>query len=95
MRVELFGIEYRKISNNGPSEKRTTSLQRTYHLPLIDFTIYRTNTFRTTEKQTPLNSVQRTLMSSRLTLANTKLLSETDSETTLVDRFRMIVRHRR
>ena len=31
--------EYSKTSNNGPSEKRTTSLQRTAHLPPIDFTI--------------------------------------------------------
>ena len=30
---------YSKTSNNGPSEKWTTSLQRTAHLPLIDFTI--------------------------------------------------------
>ena len=30
---------YSKTSNNGPSEKRTTSLQRTAHLPPIDFTI--------------------------------------------------------
>ena len=28
-----------KTSNNGPSEKRTTSVQRTDHLPPIDFTI--------------------------------------------------------
>ena len=34
----LFGV-YSKTSNNGPSEKRTTSLQRTAHLPPIDFTI--------------------------------------------------------
>ena len=31
--------KYSKTSNNGPSEKRTTSLQRTAHLPPIDFTI--------------------------------------------------------
>jgi len=30
---------YSKTSNSGPSEKRTTSLQRTAHLPPIDFTI--------------------------------------------------------
>ena len=30
---------YSKTSNNGPSEKRTTSVQRTTHLPPIDFTI--------------------------------------------------------
>ena len=30
---------YSKTSNNGPYEKRTTSLQRTAHLPPIDFTI--------------------------------------------------------
>ena len=31
-------LQYSKASNNGPSEKRTTS-QRTAHLPPIDFTI--------------------------------------------------------
>ena len=31
--------DYSKTSNNGPSEKRTSSLQRTAHLPPIDFTI--------------------------------------------------------
>ena len=31
-------VYYSKTSNNGPSEKRTTSLQRTAHLPPIDFT---------------------------------------------------------
>ena len=30
---------YSKTSNSGPSEKRTTSLQRTAHLPPIDFII--------------------------------------------------------
>ena len=30
---------YSKTSNSGPSEKRTTSIQRTAHLPQIDFTI--------------------------------------------------------
>ena len=30
---------YSKTSNNGPSENRTTSVQRTTHLPPIDFTI--------------------------------------------------------
>ena len=30
---------YSKTSNNGPSEKRTTPLQQTAHLPPIDFTI--------------------------------------------------------
>ena len=48
---------YSKTSNNGPSEKRTTSLQRTAYLLPIDFTI---DTFRTSEKRTPLNSEQRT-----------------------------------
>ena len=33
------GGVYSKTSNNGPSEKRTTSVQRTAHLPPIDFTI--------------------------------------------------------
>ena len=37
----LCGGELNKTStlNNGPSEKQTTSLQRTAHLPPIDFTI--------------------------------------------------------
>ena len=30
---------YSKTSNNGPSEKQTTSLQRMAHLPQIDFSI--------------------------------------------------------
>ena len=30
---------YSKTSNNGPSEKRTTSVQQTTRLPPIDFTI--------------------------------------------------------
>ena len=30
---------YSKTSNNGPSEKWTTSVQQTDHLPPIDFTI--------------------------------------------------------
>ena len=37
--VKLHAYIYSKTSNNGPSEKRTTSLQRTAHLPPIDFTI--------------------------------------------------------
>ena len=36
--VGLGTKAYSKTSNNGPSEKRTTSVQRTAHLPLIDFT---------------------------------------------------------
>ena len=35
--------DYSKTSNNGASEKRTTSVQRTAHLPPIDFTIDITN----------------------------------------------------
>ena len=34
-----INLLYSKTSNNGPSEKRTTSLQRTAYLPPIDFTI--------------------------------------------------------
>ena len=43
-----------------------------------------TNTFRTSEKRTPLNSEQRTLISPRRTLANTNFLRirKTDSEAT-------------
>ena len=53
-------LYYSKTSNNGPSEKRTT------HLSPIDFTIE----LRTSEKRTPLNSEQQTLISPRCTLAN-------------------------
>ena len=35
--VVFVHLHYSKTSNNGPSEKRTTSLQRTAHLPPIDF----------------------------------------------------------
>ena len=38
-RLLTHQIIYSKTSNNGPSEKRTTSEQRTAHLPPIDFTI--------------------------------------------------------
>ena len=59
----LLEDSYSKTSNNGPSEKRTTSVQRTGHLPPIDFTIELTS-----EKRTPLNSEQRTQISPRRTL---------------------------
>ena len=37
---EVNDLVYSKTSNNGPSsEKRTTSVQRTVHLPPIDFAI--------------------------------------------------------
>ena len=38
-RVYFGNYQYSKTSNNGPSEKRTTSLQQTAHLPPIDSTI--------------------------------------------------------
>ena len=38
--MTLCSYNYSKTSNNGSSEKRTTSLQRTAHLPPIDFTIH-------------------------------------------------------
>ena len=85
------GEQYTNTSNNGPSRKQTTSVQRTDHLPPIDRT-------------TNLNSEQRTLMSPRCTLIITKLPPKTDSETiatptnslsTLVDGFHKIVRHHR
>ena len=47
-----------------------------------DWFYHRTNTLRTSEKWTPLNSEQRTLISPRRTLANTKLPPKTDSEAT-------------
>ena len=37
--VDNTNVLYSKTSNNGPSEKRTTSVQRTTHLSPIDFTI--------------------------------------------------------
>ena len=83
---------------------RTTSVQWIDHLTLIDFTIELIH-FKPPKKRTPLNSKQRTLMSPRHTLANTKLPPKVDSETTptnsfvynatLVDHFRKIVHHRR
>ena len=39
-------VSYSKTSNNGPSEKRTTSVQQTDHLPLIDFAIELLHEFR-------------------------------------------------
>ena len=70
---------YSKTSDNGPSKNWTTSVQRTAHLPRLTHT---TNIFRTTEKQTPLNSKQWTLISPRRTLANTKLPPKMNSEVT-------------
>ena len=77
--VQHCSTVYSKTSNNGPSEERTTSVQRTAHLPPIDFTIELIYKFRTSEKRTPLNSEQRTLISPQRTLANTKLPPKTDS----------------
>ena len=71
---------YSKTSNNGPSEKRTTSLQRTAHLPPIDFTIELIH--YEPPRSGHLNSEQRTLIRPRHTLANTKLPPKTDSEAT-------------
>ena len=70
-----------KTSHNGPSERRTTSLQRTGHLTPIDFTIelIHFEPPRSGHLSTPY---ERTLMSPRLTLANRKLPPKTDSETT-------------
>ena len=48
---------------------------------------HRTSTFRTSEKRTPLNSEQWTLMNPRHTLASTKLPPKTDSETTPTNNF--------
>ena len=67
----------------------------TAHLPPIDFTIARTNTFRTSEKRTPLNSEQRTLISPQRTLANTKLPPKTDSEDNADACRPLSLRHRR
>ena len=75
---------YSKTSNNGPSKKWTTSVQRTDPLPPIDFTIELIH-FQTSKKQTPLNSIQRALIGPRLTLANAKIHPKTDSETTPTD----------
>ena len=36
---KVQNAKYSKTSNNGPCEKRTTSVQRTVHLPPIDFTV--------------------------------------------------------
>ena len=63
-------------SNNGPSEKRTTSVAHLH----CTIELYISN----------LNSEQRTLISPQRTLANTKLPSKTDTKImrALVDRFR-------
>ena len=45
-----------------------------------DWLYHRTNTFWTSEKQTPLNSKQRTLISPQHTSANTKLPPKADSK---------------
>ena len=63
-----------KITNNGPSEKRTSYLSTPDRSP-TGFTI----AFRTSKKRTPLNSVQRTLINPRLTLANTKWMPQCTS----------------
>ena len=46
-------LAYHKTSNNGLSEKRTTSLQQTDHLPPIDFTIKMIH-FEPPRSRTPL-----------------------------------------
>ena len=96
--------KYSKPSNNRCSIKWTTSVQWDRSLA-TDWFYRSTNTFQTSEKQTPLNSVQWTLISPRLTLTNTKLPPKADSETTptdslyimrtLVIRFRKIAYHHR
>ena len=48
---------YSKTSNNGPSEKRTTSIQRTELMPLIDFPIHTVHL--NLRERTPPNSGQR------------------------------------
>ena len=65
--------EYSKTSNNGPSEKCTADSSLA-----PDWYYHRTNTFWTSEKQTPLNSKQKTLTRPRHTLANTKLPPKTE-----------------
>ena len=38
--LKIFNLlHYNKTSNNGPSQKQTTSVQQMAHLPPIDFTI--------------------------------------------------------
>ena len=96
--------KYSKPSNNRCSIKRTTSVQWDRSLA-TDWFYRSTNTFQTSEKQIPLNSVQWTVISPRLTLTNTKLPPKADGETTptdslyimrtLVNRFRKIAYHHR
>ena len=77
-----WGI-YSKTSNNGPSEKRTTSVQQTPHLPPIDFAIelihFEPPRSGHLSNATPNN---RHWSSPWRTLANTKLLMKMDSEAT-------------
>ena len=69
-----------KTSNNGCSEKRTTSVQRTAHLPPIAFTIELIH--YEPSRSGHLNSEQRILISHRLNLANTKLPPKMGGEAT-------------
>ena len=64
--------KYSKTSNNGPSEKRTTSVQRTDQMPPIDASIEIIH-FKPPRSGYPLNSEQWTLMGPRRTLTNKKL----------------------
>ena len=76
-----MGNNYSETSNNRPSEKRTTAVQRTTHLLPIDFTIKLIH--YEPPRRGHLNSEQRTLISPRCTfIANTKLPPKTDSEAT-------------
>ena len=97
--INSFHNKYSKTFNNRPDNLCTVDRSLA-----PDWFYHRTNTFQTSKKRTPLNSKQRTLMSPRHTLPNTKLPPKVDSETTptnsfvynatLVDHFRKIVRHR-
>ena len=62
MYVTGMAPKYSKTSNNGPSEKQTNSVQCIDHFAPIVFTL------SASEKQTPLNFVQRTLPSPKHSL---------------------------
>ena len=73
-------IHYSTGNNSGPR-----TLVRIVEVSVIGgvhFRRFHCNTLRTSEKRTPLNSEQWTLIRPRRTLANTKLPPKTDSEAT-------------
>ena len=78
--VDVGTPDHSKTSNSGPSEKRTTSVQRTAHLPPIDFT---KELIHSDTDQSPTY------------LCQYKITSETDSEDNADACPSLSLRHRR